>query len=147
MGVIWRGCLEMSLSDRTVCGPYPLSLEQMQYNADAQQIETEIHIRVYDTRTHWIFYLKNKIRGKENLDTLFHSIWWKRGGCRILSPREKGCWIPRRSQSKVYECTGGPESSSTTVNTCSAGTILVYDARANSSQSKVYVYTAGWPGK
>ena len=98
----------------------------MQYNADAQQIETEIHIRVYDTRTHWIFYLKNKIRGKENLDTLFHSIWWKRGGCRILSPREKGCWIPRRSQSKVYECTGGPESSSTTVNTCSAGTILVY---------------------
>ena len=93
------------------------------------------------------FYLKNKIRGKENLDTLFHSIWWKRGGCRILSPREKGCWIPRRSQSKVYECTGGPESSSTTVNTCSARTILVHGARTNSSQSKVYVYTAGWPGK
>ena len=147
MGVIWRGCLEMSLSDRTVCGPYPLSLEQMQYNANAQQIEIEIHIRVDDTRSHWIFYLKNEIRGKENLDTLFHSIWWKRGGCRILFPREKGCWIPRRSQSKVYECTGGPESSSTTVNTCSAGTILVYGARANSSQSKVYVYTAGWPGK
>ena len=113
----------------------------MQYNANAQQIEIEVHIRVYDTRTHWIFYLKNEIRGKENLDTLYHSI------CRILSPREKGCWIPRRSQSKVYECTGGPESSSTTVNTCSAGTILVCGARANSSQSKVYVYTAGWPGK
>ena len=25
-------------------------------------------------------------------------------------PREKGSWIPRRPQSKVYECTGGRES-------------------------------------
>ena len=62
----------------------------MQYNANAQQIEIEIHIRVDDTRSHWIFYLKNEIRGKENLDTQYHSIWCKRGGCRILSPPWEG---------------------------------------------------------
>ena len=71
----------------------------------------------------------------------------REGVAAFCPPREKDCWIPRRSQSKVYECTGGPESSSTTMNTCSAGTILVHGARTNSSQTKSYMYTAGWPGK